>query len=151
MAALAKDRNTAQWGDDAQPALCALPVRANTQIFGGSLVVSDGGYAAPARTATGLLAAGVAIKQFDNRTATTGGVAGALTATVRKGVFKFDNSAAGDAVTQANFGALCYAVDDHTVALTAGGGTRSIAGVIEGVDADGGVWVKVGCVAVAAA
>ena len=35
-----------------------------------------------------------------------------------------------------------YIVDDNTVALTDGTSTRSRAGIIEGVDTDGGVWVR---------
>lgn len=151
MAALGADKITNQWGDTAVMALEALPVKANTNIWGGSIVVSDAGYAAPGRTATGLKAVGVAIKQFDNRTAATGGVAGAITATLRTGTWKVGNSAAGDAIAQADYGKLCYLVDDQTVAKTDGTGTRSVAGVIKGVDADGGVWVQVGVTAVAAA
>jgi len=62
---------------------------------------------------------------------------------VRPGVFKFANSANGDLIAQANVCADCYIVDDNTVALTDGGGTRSRAGKIVGVDSDG-VWVVVG-------
>ena len=62
---------------------------------------------------------------------------------VKRGVFKFANSAAGDLIAQANVGADCYIVDDQTVALTNGTNTRSRAGKIVAVDADG-VWVQVG-------
>lgn len=62
---------------------------------------------------------------------------------VKRGVFKFANSAAGDLIAQANVGADCYIADDQTVALTNGTNTRSRAGKIVAVDADG-VWVQVG-------
>lgn len=152
MAALTANRNTAQWGDHATIELIPIPVKANTQIFAGSIVVWDtggaAGYAAPGRTATGLICAGMAWTGADNRTATTGGAAGAITIDVRRGTFKFGNSAAGDLIGQANAGGVCYIVDDQTVALTDATGTRSIAGMIVGVDADGGVWVELGIRAV---
>ena len=44
---------------------------------------------------------------------------------------------------QADVGADCYIVDDQTVAKTNGTNTRSVAGKIIAVDADG-VWVKLG-------
>lgn len=148
--ALAGNTVRANWGDEPLGTLTALPLKANTNIWQHAIVVSDGGYAAPARTATGLIAAGVAIKQFDNRTAATGGAAGAITASLRRGAWKCKNSAAGDAITQADYGKQVYLVDDDTVAKTDGTGTRSIAGTVEGVDADGGVWVNIGVRAVAA-
>ena len=61
---------------------------------------------------------------------------------VRRGVFQFQNSSAGDLIALANLGADCYIVDDQTVALTNGTNTRSVAGKIRDVDA-GGVWVEI--------
>ena len=50
---------------------------------------------------------------------------------------------AADAIVRADVGADCYIVDDQTVAKTNGSNTRSVAGKIIAVDADG-VWVKIG-------
>ena len=52
------------------------------------------------------------------------------------------NSAAGDAITRAEIGDVCYIVDDETVAKTNGTSTRSAAGTIRDVDAQG-VWVEI--------
>ena len=71
------------------------------------------------------------------------GDARALDVEVERGVFAFDNSTAGDAIAQADVGNNAYIVDDQTVAKTDGGGTRSIAGVIEGFDGTS-VLVRVG-------
>lgn len=60
----------------------------------------------------------------------------------RRGVWRFKNSAAGDAITAADIGANCFIVDDETVAKTSGTNTRSVAGVIRAVDAQG-VWVEI--------
>jgi hypothetical protein len=69
------------------------------------------------------------------------GADGAAVVLVRRGkVFKFANAAA-DPVTQASFGRLAYIVDDQTVAATNGTNTRSAAGIVLGVDADG-VWIQ---------
>lgn len=134
MAALTSERpQTSRLGDAALPPLWRLPVKANTKIYAGALVVIDAGYAAPARTATGLICAGRAEQTVDN----TGGAAGALQIEARRGVFKYNNSTAGDAIAQANVGTVCYLVDDQTVALTNGTGTRSAAGMIYQVETDG--------------
>jgi hypothetical protein len=88
--------------------------------------------------ATTLIAIGVAQKTIDN----TLGNDGDLTVPVKSGeLYRFANS--GTTIAAANRGALCYIVDAGSVALSDGGGTRSIAGVIEDVDTQG-VWVRVG-------
>jgi hypothetical protein len=134
MAALTAERpQTTRLGDDTRPPLWKLPVKANTKIFAGSLVVVDAGYAAPGRTATGLITAGRAEATVDN----TGGSAGAKVAEIRRGVFKFNNSSAGDAIAQADVGKVCYIVDDQTVALTSDSSARSRAGMIYQVESDG--------------
>ena len=56
-------------------------------------------------------------------------------------MFHFANSAAADAIAIGDIGAVCFAVDDQTVAKTNGSSTRSPAGIVEDVDATG-VWVR---------
>ena len=70
------------------------------------------------------------------------GGAGAHIRVRHKMAFAWDNSAGADAISAANWGATVYAVDDHTVALTSGGGTRLPAGVCRGLTAGGTVWVE---------
>lgn len=112
-------------------------VEAATKIFAGSIVcLNAAGNATKGITSTTLKTVGVAIEQADN----SAGAAGALQVPVERGLFRFANSAAGDAIALANVGASCYIVDDQTVALTSGGSTRSIAGTVRDVDAQG-VWV----------
>jgi hypothetical protein len=121
----------------------ALPQKANTIIYPGALVVVNAGYAAPGTAATGLLAAGCADQDCINQPSDSTGLAdGAITIRVKQGVFAFDNSTAGDAITQALVGRNCYIVDDHTVAKTSNGSTRSVAGVIVAIDALDGVYVS---------
>lgn len=132
--ALAADRNTPMKDGE----LIAVPVAANAKIYAGALTVANAtGYAAPGSTATTLTYLGRAEESVDN----TGGADGAKTVQVRrKKAFKFKNSGA-DAVTQAELGKACYIVDDETVAKTNGTGTRSAAGIVVGIEADG-VWVQ---------
>ncbi|MBW6402075.1 hypothetical protein KPL78_29785 [Roseomonas sp. HJA6] len=59
----------------------------------------------------------------------------------RRGCFRWKNSSAGDAITDADWGSTVYIVDDETVAKTNGTNTRSAAGICRGVDAEG-VWVE---------
>jgi hypothetical protein len=134
MAALTSDRNTAAREGNQ----LSLPVAAGTKIFAGSIVARDAsGNAVPGSTATTLLGVGRAEQQVDN----TGGAAGDKAVNIAKGIFQFANSSAGDLITLADVGANCHIVDDQTVAKTNGTNTRSVAGAVFDVDANG-VWVK---------
>lgn len=134
MTALAGDRaSTKRQGKD-----LSVPVAAATLIYAGSMVcLNAAGTATKGATSTTLKALGVALGRFDN----SAGAAGDINANVERGVWRMANSAAGDQITLADYGASCYIVDDQTVAKTNGGTTRSVAGVIRDVDASG-VWVE---------
>lgn len=135
MAALTQDRATARL---TQGDVFSRDVAADAVIFAGAIVcLSATGWAVPGSTATTLVADGVAQEPVDN----TGGANGDLKVRTFKGTFRFANSAAADAITRAEIGDDCYIVDDQTVAKTSGTNTRSIAGKIMDVDAQG-VWVR---------
>lgn len=131
--ALSAARNTQQRIGEA----FGFPVKANTTVYQGSLVVLSAGYAAPGTAATGL----VAIGRAEN--SATAVAAGDASVVVSRGVFQFANSASADLIAQADVGADCYIVDDQTVAKTSATSTRSRAGQIVAVDSDG-VWVQIG-------
>ena len=135
MTALTAARNTPQRAGD----ILGYPVKASVKPIQGGIAVLSAGYAAPATTATGLIAIG----RFEQTVDNTSGADGALSVQVRRGTFRFGNSASGDLVAQADAGADCYLVDDQTVAKTSGANTRSVSGKIIAVDSDG-VWVKIG-------
>jgi len=132
MTALVSDRNTPKRErDDVE----AHPVQNGVTIFAGALVaLNAAGMAIPGAVGVGLIAVGRA----DQRV--TGD--GIKPVTTRRGTFRWVNSAAGDAITLAEIGDQAYIVDDQTVAKTDGGGTRSPAGIIRNVDAQG-VWVAI--------
>lgn len=136
MAALTGDRNTPERaGID-----IVLPVAASTQIFAGALVaLNASGFAIGGATAVGLKAIGRAEQNVDN----SDGANGDLTIRVKRGIFRYANSAGGDEIAAANIGAACYIVDDQTVAKTSDTGARSRAGRIVDVESLG-VWVEVG-------
>lgn len=141
MAALSAAKNVPHLGDSPVVHLLRIPQKTNTVIYAGALVVIDAGYAAPGRTATGLIAVGRAERTYNNNP----GANGAISAEVRRGIFAFENSSAGDLIAQADVGTNCYIVDDQTVAKTNGGATRSIAGrVISVSEGDSKVYVEVG-------
>lgn len=134
--ALSKDRNTPERAGDE----FYLPMADDANIHAGGIVMLNAtGYAVQGATATGQIAAGRAEESVDN----TNGGDGGKNIKVKRGVFKYKNSASGDAITIAEIGDNCYIVDDETVAKTNGTNTRSVAGVIVGVDSDG-VWVRMG-------
>lgn len=133
MSALTDARNTKELSGE----VFGFPVGASTTCYQGGIAVLNAGYAKPGTTATGLVAVG----RFEETAAAVS--AGDASVRVKRGIFKFVNSAAGDAIAQADVGADCYIVDDQTVAKTNGTNTRSRAGQIVGVDGDG-VWVQIG-------
>lgn len=118
----------------------SYPVAASVNCLAGGLAVLDSaGRAKPAVTATGLIAIG----RFEATADNSSGQAGDQLVSVKRGVFRWGNSAAGDAIGIDSIGDLAYLVDDQTVAKTNGSSTRSPAGVIVDVD-DAGVWVYSG-------
>lgn len=118
------------------------PVAAGVHIREGALVVLDPtGYVRPARTAVGDISLGRAIFEVNN----TAGLAGAIPEGVEAEcdfAILTRNSGGPDAIAITDIGRDCYLVDDNTVALTNGGGTRSRAGKIWQVTAEG-VWLYV--------
>lgn len=132
--ALTQDRNT----PEKDGVLRVFPVAAATTIYAGALVALGLGFAMPGATALGLVSVGRAQEAADN----ANGQDGDALIVVKRGVFRFGNSAAADLITLAEVGSACYIVDDETVAKTNGAGTRSAAGTVEDVDA-AGVWVRI--------
>jgi len=136
MAALTADRNTPTRKSD----LIELPAAAAKKFFAGALVALDAnGRATPGATTTTLRGLGRCEAAVDN----SAGAAGDVTVKIRRGGFRWNNSASGDLITAADIGTDCYIVDDQTVAKTNGTSTRSVAGKIVDVDALG-VWVRSG-------
>jgi hypothetical protein len=111
-----------------------LPLAAAAVIHAGTLVALDGdGNAIPAANTAGLRVIGRAEEDKDN----SAGAAGARTINVKRGVFRFANSATA-AVDADDRGKWCYVEDDSTVAETAT--NKCKAGIVVDVDADG-VWI----------
>lgn len=133
MTATTADRNTPLKDGE----IIGVPMEANTVIRAGVIVCANAaGNAVEGSPSTTLTYLGRSEAFVDN----TGGAAGANTVQVRRGLlFKWANSPE-DPVTQASFGKLCYVEDNQTVSATTGEGTRSAAGVVFGVAADG-IWV----------
>ena len=132
MTALTTDRNTPEKSSLENTGLLG----AAQSIFIGSILMRNAsGHLIKGATATGSFGVGRA----EARGAST--TAGVTTQSYRSGVHRFANSSAGDLIVTADIGAVCYIVDDQTVAKTNGTSTRSPAGVIDSIDAQG-VWVR---------
>lgn len=135
MAALAAARNTpAALGD-----VRTIPLAANAKVYQGGMVqiAAASGYGVAAVATAANMTMGRAEATVDN----AGGVNGAASVQVRRGVFRFANSAAGDLITRTEIGKTVYVVDDQTVAKTSNTGARPAAGICFDVDALG-VWVE---------
>jgi hypothetical protein len=133
---LTAERSTTKISGLPLPPTQGWPMKGSTTIYKGSLVMLNGGYAAPGAAATGRVAVGRAAE-----TKTNSGADGAVDIAVEPGIFVWDNLA-GNLVTQAIAGTVCYADDDHTVTSLATG--RSPAGVVKRVRVDGSVEVLSG-------
>lgn len=135
MTALTQDRATPE--RDAR--LVADPLAAGVTIFAGGMYMLDAaGAARPAAAQAG--ATTMRVRALAQRKSVAGYddvTDGAL------GCFRLANGTGADEVTRADIGALCYALDDATVARGSDGGKRPEAGRVLDVDARG-VWVRVG-------
>lgn len=145
MTALAAGRDTPKMNaNNALPNLYAVPAKAAQKGYTGGLVCVDsanGGFGYAGKAGVGLAFPGVALADWDN---TAGGAAdGDKSIPVRAGVFKLLSGATVDVIAQANVWQVAYCIDDQTVGLTDGSGTRSPVGTIIQVDSDG-VWIAVG-------
>lgn len=132
MAALADTRLTPFIGHYA--ARRTVDMKAATTVQKGSMVgIDSSGNAMPAGLLAGgtVRAVGVASHYQANP-----GAAAATQVECKVGEFKFVNLG-GDPVTKASVGALCYIVDDQTVAATSGTSTRAPCGIVQQVDTDG--------------
>ena len=125
-----------------------FPVAANAIIYPGAQVALNAtGYLVPVTALTTLTVIGIAVPKRQQMTRllgyidATGLADGAMECEVQSCIALMVNGSTS--ITKADVGKDCYAVDDQTVAKTNGGATRSVAGKITGVDANG-VWVRVG-------
>lgn len=132
MAALTENRSTKKMADGVRSGLLG----ANQTIFQGALLMRNAsGHIIKGATATGSFGVGRAEAAGSSTTA------GVTAQPFSEGIFQFGNSASTDAITAAEIGTVCYIVDDQTVAKTSGTNTRSPAGIVWDVDANG-VWVR---------
>lgn len=140
MTATLVKRDTPRKGTESFPATIACGVYRATTILEGTIVAVDTthGFAVAGATSTAQKVIGIA-----KTTVVNAGDDGALDVECIQGFHKLLNSAASDAITNAERFALCYLVDNQTVAKTNGSNTRSPAGIVYKVEADG-VWVWIG-------
>ena len=134
MSATTTERSTRK---QVEGTIYGVRVKGSTKVLKGTIGVLQAGYAKGGVTGTGLIAVGRIRKTVDN----TSGSDGTLSCEIEEGTFRWENSAGGDAIAIDDIGKDCFIVDNQTVALTDGSGTRSRAGVIDGVDSSG-VWVQ---------
>ena len=113
-----------------------IPVLAAEHIYAGALVgITAAGYLANVTAITTLRILGKAMENVDN----TDGASADLYCKVEPGIHKWANGSGADEITFDDIGLTCYGADNATVAIVST--SRSVAGRVVGVDADGGVWV----------
>lgn len=132
---LTADRNTpVREGDEYE----FVPLAGNVIYRGAIVALNAANQLVRGATATGLRCVGVAQTSTLDQGYQAGG-----RIKVRRGVFRFRNSAAGEAITAADIGNQCFIADDDQVQRTnPGGNTRSACGIVRDVDA-AGVWVQI--------
>jgi hypothetical protein len=133
-------RDNKRYGIGVTPERIAPGVKANTRIEEGSIVcVDDTGFALEATEDPDLRPVGRACETKDN----TSGADGDLRIDCEPGTFLLANSSGPEAVTMADFLKDVFLVDGGRVAKTSGGGNRSVAGKMMGLDR-GRVAVSIG-------
>lgn len=96
------------------------------------------GFLVPGAATLGFKCAGIFQETVDN----SAGAAGAVEAKYLTGVSAKLKNSATSVIAQADIGNPCYIEDDQTV-RRAPGAAGVVAGIIESIDADGGIWVFV--------
>lgn len=139
MANVTAFRNTKKSSEGPLQHEFVLPLGAGVKLWGGTLACSSAGFLVAPTASTTIKCWGRLEDNADN----TGGLAGAISAPARPGVYLWANSSAGDLIAQADVGNTCFVVDNQTVAKTNGTNTRSAAGIITAVGPEG-VWVASG-------
>jgi hypothetical protein len=141
MTALSTDFARATFPETAARQL-SVPVAAATTLFQGALagVAPDGsGYVTNVTATPNMRVLGVVKDRADNAS----GAAGAINATVERGVFAFANSSGDDAIGASDVGRVCYAVDNNTVARTSSLGARPAVGYVTRIE-NSLVFVEIG-------
>lgn len=135
MATLTAARNTVEkLGGDIRE----IPLPANGIIYAGSIVqISAAGYAVKGAATAANVSIGRAEETVDN----TGGANSAKSIRVKRGIFRFKNSASADLIGRTEIGRTVFVVDEETVAKTDNSSARPAAGTCFDVDALG-VWVE---------
>lgn len=111
--------------------LFSYPVLTNVIIHQGAIVViTAAGFAKPGVTGLGLTTVGIARESVD----ATGLASGAATVEVEEMIVGCVSATAADLITFDDIGKFCFLVDDQTVGLTDGTGTRSRAGIIRSLE-----------------
>ncbi len=150
MAGLTNSRNTPELSDDGR--MRVFGVEANTNVYlGGMLAIDANGYAVPASATTTTANALKIVGRAENvvngipgeNAINNPGTAGAISVKARKGVFLYDQD---NSITIADLGAICFALDDHTLTATDRASGASVqqyaaAGEVVALDPSGQVWV----------
>lgn len=142
MTALAADRHNQSTIETKSRAFDTIA--ASVAIWHGAMISMDSsGHCRPARADTTDKVLGVSMRQIASQAAAGAPADGGKVLVESDSIHRLGNSAAADAITNAHVGRDCYVVDDQTVALTSGAGTRPRAGRIHKVDSTG-VYVDFG-------
>lgn len=130
------------------------PVTALAQLYRGAIAATRSGYCVEMTTPQSTDVVWGLYEAYGPGFADTipgmvgGTTNGAVTVEIATGSFYLNNGTSGDLITQANVGAPCYVINENTVGLTSGGGTRPVAGVVESLiqppNTTGMVAVKMG-------
>lgn len=138
MTAATADRLLSRFGDGAVQNL-ELPMGASTTMFRATMISLDvSGFAFPTTGSLARRVVGVSTEAKANT-----GAAGAKTIRVERGCFGLVNGTGDDAITVADVGQVCYALDDQTVTRTSQNGTLPFAGRVARLEG-GLIFVEVG-------
>jgi len=141
MAATTIDRNTARKDVVRAVADDALLAAATTIPAGVLVATNAAGELLNAADVAAMTVIGRAPKRMVNAGAAAKIVPKAY---VEAGVFKYGTTG-GSAIVAGDIGKDCFVLDNQTVVKTAGTVNAIVAGKVQSIDPDGGIWVRVGC------
>lgn len=154
MATPTKDIQIFRYGTPDGHQQLTWPVGANVSLFAGTVAVSRSGFLIDPSAAvqSGDVVLGMILGQAGSNpvvsTPIVGGTTnGTVNAQIETGSFFLNSGSSGDAIAQANAGAIVFLIDHQTVGLTNGGsGGRPPAGRVLAIDntQGGGIAVQLG-------
>jgi hypothetical protein len=142
--ALTSDIHYERWGVGDTTAPIIQPLGGSVTVYRGSIALTDSSgnvknASSPLSTDTcwGIIAGfGPGNVDLSPGVINSSSVASAVTAAIYQGAFLLASGTGSDQLSQSTVGKQVYVINEYTVGLTSGGGTRPVAGVLVNISTE---------------